>query len=117
MPEKSAAATQAATSRPLVTSSKNESISQRIEDVYSKIARRAYELFESKGRAHGHDVEHWLEAENQILPPVTIPWEANAHEYVGQAEVPGYTADDLEVQVEGQQLILTGSCQSKKETK
>ncbi len=31
-----------------------------------EIARRAYEIWLSKGCPHGHDVEHWLEAERQI---------------------------------------------------
>src|SRR5208337_3800595 len=35
-----------------------------IKDV---IARRAYELFEARGFAHGHDHEHWLRAESEIL--------------------------------------------------
>jgi Protein of unknown function (DUF2934) len=28
---------------------------------------RAYELFELHGCQHGHDVEHWLEAEAEVL--------------------------------------------------
>lgn len=27
------------------------------------IARKAYEIFEERGREHGKDLEHWLEAE------------------------------------------------------
>jgi hypothetical protein len=30
------------------------------------IARRAYELFEQRGREHGHDVEDWLQAEREL---------------------------------------------------
>ena len=30
------------------------------------IARRAYELFLTRGGAEGHDVEDWLEAERQL---------------------------------------------------
>ena len=32
----------------------------------AKIQERAYGLFEERGREHGHDLEHWLEAERQI---------------------------------------------------
>ncbi len=32
------------------------------------IAARAYELFERDGRSHGHDLDHWLEAERQLVP-------------------------------------------------
>ena len=30
------------------------------------IARRAYERFEDRGREAGHDVEDWLQAENDL---------------------------------------------------
>jgi hypothetical protein len=30
------------------------------------IAVRAYELFLAHGGAHGHDVEHWLQAEREL---------------------------------------------------
>lgn len=33
----------------------------------AKIARRAYELHERRGKVHGHDLEDWLEAERQIF--------------------------------------------------
>ena len=31
------------------------------------IRKRAYELFELQGCQHGHDVEHWLQAETEVL--------------------------------------------------
>jgi hypothetical protein len=30
------------------------------------IARRSYELFLASGGTHGHDVEHWLQAERDL---------------------------------------------------
>jgi hypothetical protein len=30
------------------------------------IARRAYEIFEWRGRAHGHDLEDWFQAERLL---------------------------------------------------
>ena len=32
-----------------------------------QVRRRAYELFETRGREHGHDREDWLQAEAEIL--------------------------------------------------
>ena len=32
----------------------------------ARIQERAYALFEERGREHGRDLEHWLEAERQI---------------------------------------------------
>jgi hypothetical protein len=35
--------------------------------VQSEIARRAYEIFEQRGRLHGHDLDDWLQAERDLL--------------------------------------------------
>ncbi len=32
------------------------------------VARRAYEIFESRGAQHGYDLDHWLEAERELKP-------------------------------------------------
>lgn len=37
------------------------------EDVQARIAARAHDLFEQRGRVHGFDQEDWLKAELQIL--------------------------------------------------
>jgi hypothetical protein len=33
---------------------------------HEEVARRAYELFQSRGGESGHDIEHWLEAEREL---------------------------------------------------
>jgi hypothetical protein len=35
-------------------------------EFYARVARKAYDLFERRGREEGHDVEDWLEAERLI---------------------------------------------------
>ena len=45
-----------------------ESKGRYFEDLGSRIAKRAYELYVQRGQAHGHDIEDWIEAERQILP-------------------------------------------------
>jgi len=36
-------------------------------ELQEQISRRAYELFEARGREHGHDREDWLQAEAEII--------------------------------------------------
>jgi len=36
-------------------------------DLNKKIAARAYELFERRGKIHGHDVDDWLRAESEVV--------------------------------------------------
>jgi len=37
------------------------------EDLKKKIAGRAYEIFERRGRVPGHDADDWLTAESEVL--------------------------------------------------
>ena len=37
-----------------------------IVEYHARIARKAYDLFERRGRSEGHDVEDWLEAERLV---------------------------------------------------
>jgi len=49
----------------------------RVKDLaHDDVARRAYELFLSRGQAHGRDLDDWLEAERQVRrssPAVAAP--------------------------------------------
>ena len=38
-----------------------------VDDLQACIAQRAYELFEQEDCCHGHDHDHWLQAEQEIL--------------------------------------------------
>lgn len=36
-------------------------------NLHAEIAKRAYELWEAGGRVHDHNLDHWFQAENEIL--------------------------------------------------
>jgi len=38
-------------------------------ELHEQIRRRAYELYEQRGREDGHDVEDWLQAESELTQP------------------------------------------------
>ena len=38
------------------------------EDLQEQVRRRAYELYELRGRENGHDLEDWLQAESEVIP-------------------------------------------------
>ena len=50
---------------PEATLSSQEAI--EVDDLQARIALRAYELYEQEGCCDGYDVDHWLEAEREIL--------------------------------------------------
>ncbi len=41
-------------------------------DVTPEIAKRAYELYENRGRREGHSVQDWLQAEREIRNEETL---------------------------------------------
>jgi HSP20 family protein len=117
MVEKSATAVQTAPSKPPVKSGKTESLTERVNRLYDDISRRAFELFERDGRADGNDVRHWLEAEKDFLHPTHVRLEESEGEFTVFAEVPGFNASDLEVNVEPRRVTLSGKRESKHESK
>jgi HSP20 family protein len=117
MTEKSATAVQSATSRPPIKSARVEGSLERLEHLNDAISRRAFELYEKEGRVDGQDLRHWLEAEREILRSVDMKLEDADGEFIVLAELPGFTASDIEVSVEPRRVIISGKRESKEEDK
>ena len=45
---------------------KDEAKTETSSDLRPQIAKRAYELYEQRGRREGHAVQDWLQAEREI---------------------------------------------------
>jgi HSP20 family molecular chaperone IbpA len=87
-------------------------LTKEAQAMLDSIARRAYQLFESSGREHGHDTEHWLQAEAELFdrPPLTM-----AESPLGVtvlAEVPGFAPRELEVDLEPRRVVIIGKHQT-----
>ena len=82
--------------------------SQRMQQVYDTLARRAYELFESRARQDGHDLEDWFRAESELLSPMPVGISEGDDQVIVRAEVPGFSDKDIEVRVAPHRLIITG---------
>ena|SRR5579871_1230202 len=87
----------------------------QIQQVYDSIARRAFEIFESNGRWNGHDLSDWLQAESELFRPVHLELAESEQALTVTAEVPGFTAKDLDVEVEANRLTIHGKHQSSTE--
>jgi HSP20 family protein len=90
---------------------------QEMEDRFQEVAKRAYELFERRGKLNGYDREDWFQAESELLQPVPIELEDREKEVVVRADVPGFKAEELEVAVEPGRVLIRGKSESKKEEK
>ncbi len=40
-------------------------------DIREQVRRRAFELYEQRGREDGHDIDDWLQAESELILPRT----------------------------------------------
>jgi HSP20 family molecular chaperone IbpA len=85
------------------------------QELNELIAQRAYELFEAKGCAHGHDCENWLYAQSEILLSIPVEVSETETELTIRADVPGFTEKDLEVRVAPRSLCITGERQQPSE--
>jgi len=84
---------------------------ERRRQISAAIARRAYELFEARGSAHGHDCEDWFRAESELLNPIPATVVDTDGGFTVRAELPGFTGNDVEVLAEPRRLIIRASKQ------
>jgi HSP20 family molecular chaperone IbpA len=78
---------------------------KRIRDV---IARRAYELYEKRGRAEGHAQEDWSQAEAETIFDIPVGVMQSSKSVNVYAGTCGACADDFEMCVEPHRLTLAG---------
>lgn len=82
---------------------------ERRKEIDDLIARRAYEIFERRGAAHGHDADDWLWAESEVLYPCRHDLKELPAALILRAEMPGnFTADELDLSIEPRRLMLSG---------
>ncbi len=94
-----------------------DEVFDRIQEVYGSIARRAFELFEGKGKIFGRDLEDWLRAESELLHPLHVTIRESEDGITVEAEVPGFKTKELDVNVEPRRLTITGQRETKDEQK
>ncbi|MFZ0735808.1 MAG: Hsp20 family protein [Candidatus Acidiferrales bacterium] len=90
---------------------------EQFDSVYDSIAQRAFDLFEGNGRWLGHDLDDWFRAEAEVLHPVHLETRESDGSFTVEAEVPGFTAKDLEINVEPRCLKIAGKRETKEEEK
>ncbi len=93
------------------------SVFDEIQDTFNAISHRAYEIFEASGSSFGRDLEHWFEAERELLHPVHVSIEEFDDSLAVSAEVPGFSEKELEINLEPHRITITGKREAKKEGK
>jgi HSP20 family protein len=90
---------------------KPEDLRWEMQPVQLAITRRAYELFETRGREHGHDWEDWFRAESELLRPVSVAMSESEDRISVRANVYGFEASELKVSIEPRRITILGEKQ------
>ncbi len=83
-------------------------ILDRMNGTRTLIAQRAYEIYWSRGGAHGSDQDDWFTAEQEILPKLAIECNVTDADVRFTAQVPGFDAKDLEVALGHRRAVVCG---------
>lgn len=104
--------------KPHPNASTKLSILRNIDDlrwemqaVQLEIARRAYELFETRGGDHGHDWEDWFRAESELLRPTSAVISESDDRISVRVNVLGFEEKELSVGVEPRRIAILGKKQ------
>ena len=93
---------------PVRQSATKLDIFDQIQQTYDSIARRAFEIFNNNGRWSGHELDDWFRAESELLHPVHLEITESDESLTVQAEVPGFSTKELQINVEPQKLMISG---------
>ena len=86
------------TEPPIVIRTTGLSVEAR--EMLDAIARRAYNIFEAKGRIEGRDLDNWLQAEAELFERTPLNIGESQDGVTVLAEVRDFTPKDLEIDLE-----------------
>jgi HSP20 family molecular chaperone IbpA len=86
----------------------DEDLFEHTQDVFNLIAKRAFEIFESRGRVHGRDREDWFLAESKLLTPLKFHLSESGEQLTVRAEVPGFHKQEIKVSLDPRRLSISG---------
>lgn len=95
---------------------RTDGLSSEAQRLMDSVARRAYEIFESKGRPIGMDLENWFQAEAELFERTPLQVTESPDALAVQADIHGYRPQELEVDLEPRRVTIIGKHQSDVQT-
>ncbi len=83
-------------------------LSVEARDMLDAIARRAYDIFEAKGRIKGRDLDNWLQAEAELFERTPLNIGESQDSVTVLAEVRDFTPKELEIDLEPKRVTIIG---------
>jgi HSP20 family molecular chaperone IbpA len=81
---------------------------EHLRKVCDLIARRAFEIFESRGHVHGYDWEDWYRAESAVLQTVSNEVSDSGDAFLAVVAIAAYRPQNLKLSAEPQRLRIVG---------
>jgi len=88
---------------------KAEDVFREMGEFASVISKRAYELFEGRGREPGREIDDWLSAESELLSKPDIEVTESGGNVVINAKVKDFSKKDLKVSLEPNRVAICGA--------
>lgn len=85
--------------------------------MFDSIARRAHEIFESKGRVRGRDLDDWIQAEAELFQLMPFDVSESGEGLTVRTEVRGFAPRELEIDVEPRRVTILGKHKRNEETR
>jgi HSP20 family protein len=85
---------------------KAEKLLDRINELYQRIEKRAYELFEERGYETGHDAQDWFRAESEYLTQISVEINEDDTSIVARAQMPDFDEKELNISIEPHHLFI-----------
>lgn len=102
---------------PSVQTGEPAHLIEYMRELNDRIASRAGEIFAGNGGLAGRDLANWCQAEMEFLHPLHINISESPEALILLAEVPGFKATDLEINVEPRRVTISGKRETADESK
>jgi HSP20 family protein len=85
-----------------------EKMFERFAELTRETSKRAFEFFKKRGGELGRELDDWFKAESEILRPVPVEITETDGQIKVTAAVPGFKAEEIQISVKDNTLILSG---------
>jgi len=87
---------------------------QEIEKQFEAVRRRAFDLFEKRGREFGHALDDWLKAEHDVMGWPAAELKEGDSKYELSMTLPGYEAKDVQVTATPSEIMVHANVEAEK---
>src|SRR2546422_8679344 len=90
---------------------KISSLLDEMNQMQERIMRRAYDTFERNGRLLGRDLDHWLQAERELVWKPALELRETDGEFVLEVAVSGGDPKGIDIEVTPEDIVLKADIQ------